>query len=269
MKVSFITANYVARETGYALRPFNWGTADKVTQDAFHGPGFATKFDELASLVEQAGFNAIDLWVAHLNPLRASDSMVQEAKAILKAHDLELVAYTAGLGRPEMTRQDAERVYAVAKELGAPVLGVGLHPSNVKLACELGSTYGIKYAVENHPEKTPAEILARMGECNTWVGIAQDTGFWGMFGYDAAKATHELKDHLYHMHLKQVREQPDGWHSCAYSDGVVNIEGVVHALVANGYGGAVSVEHEPADRDPMPEVQRSAAQLRGWLGSHR
>jgi sugar phosphate isomerase/epimerase len=156
----------------------------------------------------------------------------------------------------------------VAKAIGAPVLGVGLHPSNAQLAYDLGKEYGIKYAIENHPEKNPQELLARIGKFGDVIGVTQDTGFWGQFGYDAVKATHELKDHLLHMHLKQVHQTPDGWHSCAYDAGVVDIKGVVDALLADGYTGAVSVEHEPAHHDPMPETSHSAQLLRGWLGHH-
>jgi L-ribulose-5-phosphate 3-epimerase len=265
MRVSFITANYVAREVGYSLRPFNWGAADRATVEAFHGPRFSEKFDELCRLVVEAGFSNIDVWVAHLNPFIASRSMVDEAASILKAHGLTVVAYTGGLGRPDMARADAEKVYQTAKAIGAPVLGVGLHPTNARLAYDLGKEYGIRYAIENHPEKNPAELLARIGDYGEIIGVTQDTGFWGMFSYDAVKATHELKDHLLHMHLKQVRQTADGWHSCAYDEGVVDIRGVVNALKEIGYQGAISVEHEPAYEDPTPAVVHSAQLLREWL----
>lgn len=266
MQVTFITANYVARETGYAMNPFNWGAADKATVESFHGPNSAAKFDELCRLVSEAGFKYIDIWVAHLNPFVATQSQVNDAVAALKKYKLTCVAYTGGLGRPDMTRAEAEKVYKVAKAIGAPKLGVGLNPSNARLAYDLGKEYGVKYAIENHPEKNPQEVLARIGDYGEVIGIAQDTGFWGQFGYDAIKATHELKDHLFHMHLKQVRETPTGWHSCAYDDGVVNIFGVVKALKEIGYTGSVSVEHEPAHEDPMPAVVHSAKLLRTWLG---
>lgn len=265
MDVSFITANYVAREVGYALRPFNWGAADRATVEAFHGPQYATKFDELCRLVTGAGFTAIDVWVAHLNPFVATRSMVDEAAAILRQHGLRVVAYTGGLGRPELTPADAEKVYETARAIGAPLLGVGLHPTNARLAYELGKAYGIKYAIENHPEKSPRELLARIGEYGEVIGVTQDTGFWGMFGYDAVTATHELKDHLLHMHLKQVQQTLDGWHSCAYDEGVVDIPGVVNTLKEIGYQGAISVEHEPANEDPTPAVVHSAELLRKWL----
>jgi len=263
--VSFITANFVARESQYALDPFNWGVAARATVDAFHGPHFSDKFSELCRLVKEAGFDNIDLWVAHLDPAVASASMVSEAAAILRQHGLKVVAYTGGLGRPNMTRADAEKVYQTAKAIGAPVLGVGLNPSNAQLAFDLGREYGIKYAIENHPEKNPQELLARIGKYGEIIGVTQDTGFWGMFDYDAIKATHELKDHLLHMHLKQVRQTADGWHSCAYDEGVVDMAGVVQALKDIGYTGAISIEHEPTREDPTPAVVNSAELLRTWL----
>jgi L-ribulose-5-phosphate 3-epimerase len=267
MPISFITADYVARESHYALQPFNWGTAARATVEAFHGPRFAQKFDELCALVTDAGFSNIDLWVAHLDPSVATPTMVEEAAAILRQRGLRVVAYTGGLGRPNMGRADAERVYEVAKAIGAPLLGVGLHPTNAPIAYQLGKEYGVKYAIENHPEKNPQELLARIGEYGEVIGVTQDTGFWGQFGYDAVAATHELKDHLLHMHLKQVRQTAEGWHSCAYDEGVVDVQGVAKALQAIGYTGAISVEHEPAHEDPMPAVRRSAQDLRAWLGA--
>lgn len=265
LEPSFITANFVAREVGYSLRPFNWGQADQATVEAFHGPDFARKFDELAGIVAGLGFRAIDIWVAHLNPWRVSPGMVDEAVAILKRRGLRVVAYTAGLGRPEMSLRDAEQVYRVARAIGAPLLGVGLHPTNARLAFELGKEYGIKYAIENHPEKTPQELLARIGDYGEVIGVTQDTGFWGRFGYDAVKATYELKDHLLHMHLKQVHQTEEGWPSCAFDAGPVNLQGVVQALKEIGYRGAISIEHEPHDRDPLPEVARSYELLKTWL----
>ncbi|MGI8914186.1 MAG: sugar phosphate isomerase/epimerase family protein, partial [Chloroflexota bacterium] len=97
MPISFMTANYVARESHYALQPFNWGTAARATVEAFHGPQFAQKFDELCGLVADSGFSNIDLWVAHLDPAVATQSMVDEAAAILRQRGLRVVAYTGGL----------------------------------------------------------------------------------------------------------------------------------------------------------------------------
>jgi L-ribulose-5-phosphate 3-epimerase len=266
MEPSFITANLVAKEVGYKLEPFNWGIADQATRDAFHGANFSQKFDELCATVAGLGFKAIDIWVAHLDPSRVNGGMVDEAVAILKRHSLHVVAYTAGLGKPNMSVAEGEQIYKVAKAIGTPCLDVGLHPTNAKLAFDLGKEFGIKYAIENHPnEKTPADVLKQIGPYGEWIGIAQDTGFWAMFNYDAVKATHELKDHLFHMHLKQMKQVGGHWVCCAYKDGLVNINGVVQALKEVGYSGALSIETETEDHSPIDEVVSSLNDLRSWL----
>ena len=58
---------------------------------------------------------------------------------------------------------------------------------------------------------------------------------------------------------------PRAGNSCAYDEGAIDMRAVVDVLKEIGYQGALSVEHEPRDHDPMPAVVRSAAQLRGWL----
>ena len=69
---------------------------------------------------------------------------MDEAVAALKANNLRVVAYTGGLGRPDLSRAEAEKVYQVANAIGAPVLGVGLNPTNARLAYDLGKEYGVK-----------------------------------------------------------------------------------------------------------------------------
>ena len=118
-------------------------------------PNFAQKFDELCATVVGMGFKAIDIWAGHLDPARASDGMVSEAVDILKRHGLQVVGYTAGMMKPNVTIKEAERNYKVAKAIGTPLIGLRLHPSNERLAFDLGREYGIKYAIENHPEHTP------------------------------------------------------------------------------------------------------------------
>ena len=65
--VSFMTANYVARELGYGAAD-EWGPFDAATNAAFQPIGtFPERFDALLAEIAGAGFDAIDLWFGHLN----------------------------------------------------------------------------------------------------------------------------------------------------------------------------------------------------------
>ncbi|WP_154019037.1 hypothetical protein [Halococcus agarilyticus] len=52
-------------------------------------------------------------------------------------------------------------------------------------------------------------------------------------------------------------------------DDGIDVESPEHetcALGDAGYGGWVTIEHEPFDRDPLPEPRTSLDRLREWLG---
>ena len=89
----------------------------------------------------------------------------------------------------------------------------------------------------------------------TSLGAAVDTGWWATQGYDPVDAIHELSDRLFHVHLKDV-EEPGTHVSCMHGEGCARIADCVDALLELGYAGAVSIEHEPFDRDPTAECAR-------------
>jgi L-ribulose-5-phosphate 3-epimerase len=125
--------------------------------------------------------------------------------------------------------------------------------------------YGLHLALENHPEKNPVELLAKLGSGDDDLfGVAVDTGWFGTQGYDAAQAIHELGPRVFHVHLKDVRAA--GAHqTCRFGQGIVPLEACVQALHTIGYTGTISVEHEPETFDPTEDCVASAALLRTWL----
>ena len=58
-QISFMTANYVAREVGYAMH--GWGHGDRATNEAFAPlETYGEKLDELLGDVAALGFDAVD-----------------------------------------------------------------------------------------------------------------------------------------------------------------------------------------------------------------
>ena len=55
---------------------------------------------------------------------------------------------------------------------------------------------GVRLAIENHPERTPGEVLAKIERGDGTLGATVDTGWWATQGYDAARAIEELGEHV-------------------------------------------------------------------------
>jgi sugar phosphate isomerase/epimerase len=256
--ISFTTANYVARETGWAMH--GWGHGDRETNDAFrpletYRERLATVFADVRAL----GFEAVDVWGAHLGADWATDEHVAVAVDELARAGLAVATYATWLGP-----QNVERASEIARALGTTVIGAGFSGEPEALVPAL-RRHGVTLAVENHPERSPAEVLAKIDRGGGAFAATVDTGWWGTQGYDAARAIEELWPHVACVHLKDVRAPGEPHHTCRWGGGIVDVEACVRVLRSLGYEGPWTVEHEPEDHDPSEEIRSMRGQLEGWL----
>jgi L-ribulose-5-phosphate 3-epimerase len=255
--ISFMSANYVARETGFAMH--GWGHGDRTTNEAFRPlETYDERFGRLLDDARRLGFDAIDIWGAHLNPEWASAEHVAIARRALESRGLRVATYQIYVGAPFL-----ERACEVAVALGTSLLS-GFVPVDDPRLPGLLEHHDLRFALENHPEPTPQVMLEKIGDRER-VGVCVDTGWFGTQGYDAPRAIEELAGRILHVHLKDVLALGEPHDTCRWGDGIVDIEGCVRALQRVGYPGAISVEHEPETYDPTEDVAQMRAQLEGWL----
>src|SRR3954469_5793335 len=101
--VSFMSANYVARELGYTMN--GWGEGDRATQQAFSPlETFAERFDAITADVTALGFDAVDIWDGHLNAAWATDEHVDVAREALDRRGLRVATYQAYVGADGLER---------------------------------------------------------------------------------------------------------------------------------------------------------------------
>lgn len=267
--ISFMTANYVARQSGYHMT--DWGQAEQATV-AWMRPieTFAARFGGILDDIRQMGFDHIDLWLGHLHPRWATEEHIAAAQAALAARGLQVSSLAGGFGA---TPAEFEQFCRLANAMGTRILGGGTPLTNLDAAPDdrramirLCEQYDVIMAIENHPEKTPAEVLAKIGsDSQGHIATCVDTGIWANYDYDPLRAIEELAPHIVHVHLKDCPAVGSNA-SCGYGHGIVPLRRCVERLLEQGYTGGFSVEHEPAHADPTIEVVESLAMLKSWLG---
>ena len=265
LTLSFMGANYVGKELGYGAAD-EWGPFDVATNAAFEPiETFGAHFEELLTAIEAAGFDAMDLWMAHLNWRWARPEHVTVARDLLDRHGLRVVSLAGNFGD---TVADLASACALANALGVDLLGgMGEVLRNDRPGAEaVLREHGVRFAYENHPEKTPDEVLALIGDADDVLGAAIDTGWWATQGYDPVQAIRDLRERLFLVHLKDV-EAPVTHISCMHGEGVARIAECVDELLDSGYLGALTIEHEPYDRDPTPEVIRMRGLIEAQLAA--
>jgi sugar phosphate isomerase/epimerase len=246
-KIAFNTANLVARYSGYRFELKHWGEQHQLTVARTDEKAWAAICREIAD----CGFSAIEIWEAHAAPQSLNQARANTWKRILADHGLQPVAYAGGLS-PETTR--------ICQWLGIPHIDGGLRGLQPDAATTLCQSSGIRFNLENHPEKTVAEILAPIGGGNEWLGVCVDTGWLGTQGADVPAVIRALGPLVRHTHIKDVKA-PGAHETCPLGQGVVNVEASLRALQGIGYRGWYSWEDEPEDRNPF----QIAAAMRRWL----
>ena len=247
MQLAFCSANYVARAANYALKPFNWGEAERITVERMT----PAAFDDICRDVAAAGFQAIEVWRGHAWHATLDEDKAGVLRATMKRHGLTPMSYAGGLGGPE-----AETMLQAARLLGIDLVAGGLPPERAPDLAGLAREHGVRIGIENHPERHADEVLAKIGDNSDVLGACIDTGWWLTQGYDPVAAVHALGQHLFHVHLKDIRAA--GKHeTCALGTGLLDVAAVLAALREVGYNGYLSIEHEPDDYDPTAEIVQS------------
>ncbi|WP_027892050.1 sugar phosphate isomerase/epimerase family protein [Calidithermus chliarophilus] len=262
--VVFNTANFAYRQAGYP-GVNDWGLACRTTR--LHLTPVETyeeRFDAIVAEVQAMGFDTLDLWTEHLALRWLTPEHIELAARVLGRRGMKVVSMAGGFGA---TVEEFDLSCRIARRLGARILGGGLDLLKTDRAAvvEKLEQYDLVYGFENHPEKTPEEVLEKVGDAEGGrIGVCIDTGWFGTQGYDAAEAIRRLGGRLVNVHLKDVLRE--GTHeTCRYGRGVVSIRRCLQALKEVGYSGPIDVEHEPEGFDPEADLKASHALLRQWM----
>jgi len=245
--VAFNTANLVARVSGYRYELSHWMDQHNQTIAATDEAAWRAICKEIAA----AGFEAVEVWEAHAAPESLDEAKARLWKRVLDDSGLVPVAYAGGL-RPETLR--------ICQWLGIPHVDGGLRENAPEKATALCREHGIRFNIENHPEKSAGEILAKIGGGNEWLGVCIDMGWLGTQGVSGPAVIKACAPLLRHTHVKDVKAA--GKHeTCPLGEGTADVAGCLAALREVKYAGGYSWEDEPEDRNPFD----SAVRNREWI----
>ncbi|HVO98473.1 MAG TPA: sugar phosphate isomerase/epimerase family protein [Bryobacteraceae bacterium] len=132
--------------------------------------------------------------------------------------------------------------------------------------------YDIKIAVHNHgPEDPnfprPQDVLAIVKNMDPRCGLCIDIGHTVRTGVDLVPTVAEAGSRLLDMHVKDLADFKDKNSQRPCGDGVIPFPALFAQLKKMNYQGYVNLEYEIDDTDPLPNMIKSFAYMRGvWAG---
>jgi len=220
------------------------------------------------TMAKRAGLKNICLKSMHL-PLNSKPDELAAAAAKVANAGLSLY----GGGVIEMSNEaQILQAFEYGKAAGMRVLIISPAPAILPLIEENVKKYDISVAIHNHgPDDrrfpTPQSAYEKVESLDRRVGLCIDIGHTVRAGVDLVDAVRKYHDRLLDMHVKDVTAATKKGQCIQLGRGVIDIPGLLRALVDVGYQGMASYEYEAEEKDPLPGLCECVGYTKGVLAT--
>jgi len=254
-----------------------FGEAPAAARDPDHGLklGIASyslrKFnlDQAIAMTREAGVKHITLKDVHLS-LKSTAAERREARK--KIEDAGLVLMGGGVISISNKEDVIRAVFDYAKDAGMPTLVCSPEPDALDAVEKMAKQYGIRIAIHNHGPgdkryPSPLDVLKMVKDRDGHMGICMDVGHTVRLGEEPIAVLQACAARLHDFHMKDVTQAAAKGAATPVGKGVIDIPGVLKALVGLKFAYHVALEYEANADAPMPGITESFAYMRRVLAT--
>ena len=167
---------------------------------------------------------------------------------------------------------EIRNAFEYAKDAGMPTIVASPAPEALDKIDKMVSEYQIRVAIHNHgpgDEKYPApqDVFNQVKSHDPRIGLCIDIGHTVRIGVDPSDAIRKYSGRLYDLHFKDVTAAAPSGECIELGKGVINIVGVLKALLDIRYSHHVALEYEINETKPMMGMAECFAYARGVLAA--
>ncbi len=135
---------------------------------------------------------------------------------------------------------------------------------------KLVKEFDIRLAIHNHgPESksypTPHEAYKMCESFDPRIGLCMDLAHAVRGGADAVECIEKYSSRLYDLHIRDMDKAGPNGHCIEGGRGVMDLRGILKALLKIKYQYLVGIEYEKDASDPVPGLAETVGCLRGLL----
>jgi sugar phosphate isomerase/epimerase len=217
---------------------------------------------------QKCGVHYINYKDVHL-PLTSTPAEIKKAIADTEKAGLKIVG-GGTIYFPTDDEKDIRAKFEYAKACGMPTIvcmpAVAVLPKLEKYVKE----YDIKIAVHAHgPEdanfKRPQDVLVVVKNMDPRCGLCIDIGHTVRTGVDLISTVAETGPRLLDMHVKDLADFKEKGSQRPCGDGIIPFPALFTQLKKMNYKGYINLEYEIDDTDPLPNMIKSFAYMRGVI----
>ncbi len=224
--------------------------------------------DHAIAMTQRVGLDRICLKSMHL-PLDAKPAAL--AAAVDKVKRAGLTLYGGGVISMKNEREVAQ-AFDYAKTAGLSTITAAPVPEVLPHVDEHVKKYDIIVAIHNHGPgdrhfPTPQSVYDAVKSLDRRVGLCIDIGHTVRIGADLLASVRTCGDRLFDLHIKDVTAATPQGKGTPLGRGVIDIPGLVRALIEVNFKGVAAFEYEEQPDDPLPGLAESVGYFKGVLAA--
>ncbi len=225
--------------------------------------------DQAIEMTKSAGVKYISLKEMHL-PLKSTPEERQRARQKVEAAGLVLMG--GGVIYIKNDEADIRNTFEYAKDAGMPTIVCSPEIEALDAVEKMARQYDRRIAIHNHGPgdkryPSPLDVLRLVANRDSRMGLCMDVGHTVRIGQDPVSAIEKCAHRLYDFHMKDVTAAKAEGKSIEVGKGVIDVVGVLKALVKVNFSYHLALEYEANGDAPVPGISESYAFIRGVLAA--
>jgi sugar phosphate isomerase/epimerase len=229
--------------------------------------------DGAIAMMKRVGVSNLSIKDFYL-PLNSPAETIHAVNA--KFRDAGIHIYAAGVIYMK-TVAEVDQAFGYAQTLGVGLIIAAPNPELLPHVEQQVKASGIRVAIHNHgPEDklypSPVDVYDHVKNLDERIGLCLDIGHAARAGADIVKVVNDYGPRIFDLHIKDLKAISREAQPIELGRGVLDIPGLLTALIRNRYTGVCSIEHEMDMNDSLPGIAESAGFFRGvvkTIGNYR
>jgi inosose dehydratase len=221
--------------------------------------------------VRRVGVSYVSIKDAHL-PLK---STAEQRKAVVrKFRDAGITPLSCGVVTMTDDESALRNAFEYARDAGIPTIVCKPTRESLSDLDKLVKEFDLRLAIHNHgPEDkvwpSPLDVWEAIQKHDERIGVCVDVGHTARCGVDPVRAIRTCAARLYDVHFKDLASKEGRSQPVEVGRGVLDVRGMLRALLDISYSHHVGLEYEKDLRDPIPGVAESIGYIRATLAAMR
>ena len=223
------------------------------------------KTEEALKMTQDLGLRYWEAYPGHF-PLTEDPKAIRQYKEMLRAYKVKLLTY--GVVEFRNNEAEARHAFNFAKAMGIQNLSAYPMADSFPLLDKLVAEYKINIAIHNHgPGDKLYDLISKgvraIGGHHFRIGSCNDTGHYLRSNEDPVEAAKQFGKRTYGVHLKDVKDGANGAKEFTeINKGNLKTTELLKVLVANKFGGMISLEYEEHPEAPTPYITECLAETK-------